>query len=681
MPASPLLRTLAVLALAAVPGLAWGKSWKPWFDQAGSLELQDVVELPLLQPDVAAPVPAVRVSIDNQPTLAILDPGLTGIYVSEAFAKAVGAKPEDESLGALGERKVARLPDISIGSAVIEGPRAFVGGGPLKADLVIGLGTFPGVAGVVLASQGVLRIGPSSAAGELLGALVGGTELAAAARPPEVIELLSGTPADGKAKVVDQVTTGLPLVVQGTVAGSAAEVALAYTASGAVARGLVAGRKPLLTRNTNGLHAVEVAVGDVKLGEVGVVEDTALDLGTRPAGAVLGGATLMDWDLAWDGQGKVVVKDGVTVAVRASFAPVAVEEARRALTPAEGEAPTGRAAAPLWLAVADAELWNANEAGAREALQQALAQDPGSCTVLQAWGRHLLRVEGESAEAVEPLLRAASLWEAWDALDEDTREDVAEKEKKGEEPEPRSQAPGCAAARGEGWLAGVLAGQPDPALATAWTDWRVFDAGVPRAAAVQALLAQDRATAVAALKQSLAKDDGLARVGLALARSEEGDRAAADAYLRKVVALDRADLAAAMAWGEVLARGGKSLAAVQALDEAARALDNPVYLLAAAQVQRSFGGDGAGALERAVAPLRTRAAILGDQGDAASLLALALAWSGEEAAAREALAGTHTDATTALARAEAAGDQASQELAWRLGVARHAGWLRFGEAE
>lgn len=506
---------------------------------AGSADLLGVVEIPLYTaPSAADSGWYVEGTINGKPVLLLLASEQVGLQLTAEAAGRVGLKLS----GKEGAQR-ASVSSLGLGTASLTGIKASIGGGGgAGVDGRLGLASWEGVAWAILPSSGVVRLGPAgpqSVASEL------GAD--ATYRSTDKTKERIGT---GKVEI-----PATAMAAQVTVSGVELSAALATGAErGWVATEVDEGQAWYSLKGVAPLPATPLPAvngylrGDVEMEwrEVGLGGTSAWARVDRSGAgtsfpyvepARVGFDVLQQFDLGVDPSRHAVTLRPSKGNAAKSYAPLYV--ARMEATLAEsGEPSDDVAAARKALAGKLAPMVGAYSAvgqyaKAVEAAQKWTEAAPERCTSWHALGSAMLAA-GNPAGAVEPLRKAAAMYQPWAVRPlAERRELEASEDKRASRPDfdgVYAQPHSCHTAWGDAATA-LLASGKGEAVAELYPAHLDLDAGLARAAGNAALVAGNAAGAEAAFRQAVKLSyttDERARAGMMLAtRARSADLALA----------------------------------------------------------------------------------------------------------------------------------------------------------
>ncbi len=644
-------------------------------DHARTAELSGVVEVPLYRsPSSSVNLVAVT-ALDGSEHLFEVTLGDAHMSVSEAFLGASGAEAKERNLGKGDVREVASI-GFDIGEASFDDVQVQASYEGAYSGSV-GLASFSDLAVAVLPSQGLIRFGGADAATEVMGSVDGAT-LAVRTVP-------SAAYKDGSRQGY---STALPMVIEGQTLGQTVDVYL-HTAAGnaVVSRSVLGDLAPLRRVGTKGLYALDIDIPGMSPIHVVAEETTSTEWSFEGFDVLIGGDVTGGWDMAWDGQGRLVVAE--VDAVRASsWFEKELAEAKAGLNPEPGEdgeaapAPEGEDAAPIYAGISSVYDSYGHRAEAIEWAEKALEADGSLCSAHQAVGALKLRA-GDYAGAAPHLQKAGELYAAWGDQDYEVRAALLEEkarvesglklfdlipirapaEWEGELPQPHS----CHTSWGQLAEATLALGELQ-SVETLWEQRRDLDAHLALVAG-NAFLAQGKlGQAESAFHWSL-KQSGVASaegsLGLAMVQAASDRQAQSLANLELAYWHGDDQLGLARAYGYALGRAEGADAAAKKLGALAQAKVVGAHeRLVQAELLRLAGQDDSAALKSAIAGYQRLLAGAPGLSDYSGGLSRAQQLSGDNAAAARTAQATlaldprNTEALLVLA--ELAGEDATQ---------------------
>ncbi len=657
------MRFLPLLLLAfsttATAREADDPSLAPYFTHEGGLALEAPIELQLYSRWGGGHHIETTLESGDRYLFEVV-PGEAFVYLSAGFAKAAGAEMKDVKIGRFPrqpghvrgdaiEISVGTLDALVFGDLVLTDVAVFT---PEQSDVdkldleedpdttryggILGLNHLADVSWALLPSQGVLKLSPSS------GTLV---EIDSAAVQTHY------EPAFYTTRGEKQWFHGArPIVIDGTVDGREARIAVSGLANSSVASGFVADREADWARGPHDYHTMPFQVGHVAVDAAAY--RVPLDWMELPIDAVLGQDYTWAWDWAYDAATEQLAMAWIGEDNRKTWSDTYLAEMTKALTPEPdpetgepAEAPEGDALASIQLGIAAAHDDQGDLDAELAALQAALEAAPEDCNAHGELGVTLLDY-GRAAEAIPHLERAGELWDAWDSQDPWERESwvlwvedleegskkarlkaswkntwklmwkqnidqglqlywvrgqIAEREEAGLEPLPTIQSNECDVVWGALAFAKAAVGDLEGVEAL-YAERLDYDGSLALALGNARLAAGDVDGAHEAYRQLEQLGwHRLADMGLALVQLSEGQDDAALTNMQQAVYGNASNLHWLRQYYLSLgARIGPSAAADQLLEMAETWPENPTFQLAAAEASLHAGQDASGWVERAV---------------------------------------------------------------------------------
>lgn len=414
------------------------------------------IDLPLYRGPTTRYLPTVEVQIpidgEQRPALAVIDLAGTWSRISPEVASALGIPFEWQKIRGVW-RRIAELPQVQIRDLVLEDLRVEV-----VADipgLVLGIGSLPEVAVAILPSEGVVRWVPAKYGPGLIESI--GTAINVTPQPTKKIRTAIGRVAGD----------GLTLRVPGALKWGEAEAPGTFHLRTDLETSRVAPSDRLpepVMRSGEPFHDVGARIGDVWLPDTWIREEPGLADPAPDFAAALGYDVLFAVDLAVSpADGLVAFREARAVSWT-SATPVSVEFARKRYAQEEARAagtanatvtpedakveirfdPNAKTEMPLGdpgnAVVRDRNLdlaetlWWAGELEEAIPLYLAASQHAGDhCGAYLRLGERRLASAGNQLLdgvvgklVVDPIARAAALWDTWQQLDADTRTAITE---------------------------------------------------------------------------------------------------------------------------------------------------------------------------------------------------------------------------------------------------------------
>lgn len=414
------------------------------------------IDLPLYRGPTTRYLPSVEVQItidgEQRPALAVVDIAGTWSRVSPEVASALGIPFEWEKIR--GDwRRVAELSQVQLGELVLEGLRVEVTGD--APGLVLGIGALPELAVAIVPTEGVVRWVPAKYGPGLVESI--GDPIPVSPQPTRKMRTAVGRiPGDG-----------LTLRVPGALKWGEAEATGTFHLRTDLATSRVAPSDRLpepVMRAGEPFHDVGARIGDIWLPDTWIREEPSLADPAPDFAAALGYDVLFALDLAVAPASGLVGFRAARGVTWTNATPVSVEFARKRYAQEEARA-AGTANATVAPADAKVEirfdpdtkaelvlgdpgnpvvrdrnldlaetLWWAGELDEAIPLYLAASQHAGDhCGAYLRLGERRLASAGNQLLdgavgklIVDPIARAATLWDTWQHLDADRRTAITE---------------------------------------------------------------------------------------------------------------------------------------------------------------------------------------------------------------------------------------------------------------
>lgn len=584
--------------------------------QSGAVDISGEVTLPLYDGAPSSINSYVEITLESgDKHLFAVDPLSAGVWITEDYAKEVGAKLKNvHSAGAKAEvYKIAKIPGFTAGDVKFNDLTAFATYSPDYPDVpvagLIGLQTFPELSAALLLSKGELHLAPASAGATMLAAVPKGTQLS-------YTEIASERIKDGRD--MKWINGRRPVAVQGKLDGKDVLVTLSAAGhdyaspggDGVATRDVLVGKKPGRKFGVAGHYYSELTLGSLPAMTLDLIEGPNQELTRWHWQVLLDAPVTGRWDMAYDPANHTLAVAEAPQIARSNWLATLVANTEKGFdpNPETGEPPKPKDQAGVWSSLLDIREAGGDFDAALEAANKALENDPDSCANELGVGEVLLFDFGRYAEAEPHLRNAAEMYDTWMELSLSERQQVQQDKGKAEKdggiwdgpiPQPHS----CATAWGRVAHAQLALGHPDAVLQI-YKEHEDLNWRLPILAG-NALLSEGRTKeAEAAYRQALrlaGANSPAPSLALAMILADNGRMDDANANFMDAIFGNGSSLAAARAYAEAQLSHRGPVAAEAAMANLFRANpDMPQLALAQAELLLRNGKDASGPIAEAI---------------------------------------------------------------------------------
>ena len=352
------MRALALLALCLPAAAIAGAPTDKYEGSVGEVQIEGVVELPLLSGLYGDELPYVMVNFgeddlgawpfllstaqpDFDVATSVAEDFGSGVKTkNKKFFASLGKKKDEAAYKLGGKAQVTTLDELFVGEGLVLGDMDAAVGSFESAPLMMGSPSVQSVFGglgiastiglpfAILPSEGVVRVAPADQ-GQLILDMVGGTVLPYTVAESSVEKAWSGK----------QVLPNYSLVVEGEINGQPVKLAIATGRFGTrIGDEIELGDGPTVPMGDFDLHHLPITLGGLVL-EASWIQQRDVDILEHPAGVngILGYGFLADYDIAIDPASQQIALRLATAQQRAWPAQAFIDAKLADLEPEEAE--------------------------------------------------------------------------------------------------------------------------------------------------------------------------------------------------------------------------------------------------------------------------------------------------------------------------------------------------------